>query len=89
MTTAEAVTAHLAAAAAALHALSESGDRERAAMWWTARQATDTALETLAALRAPSGPRRLELLREALGIARGTVESGKMAIYKITNSRID
>jgi ribosomal protein S12 methylthiotransferase accessory factor YcaO len=82
------VAAHLAEAAAALHSLGEADDRESTAIWWTARQATDTALGVLNALGATPGPRRLELLRDSVRAARGTVESGKTAIYRSTGNRL-
>jgi hypothetical protein len=82
------VATHLAEAAAALHSLSEVDDHEHTAIWQTARQATDTALGVLTALGATPGPRRLELLRDSVRTARGTVESGKMAIYQSTGNRL-
>ncbi|MFE4512991.1 hypothetical protein ACFRMQ_02175 [Kitasatospora sp. NPDC056783] len=81
------VTVHLAEAATALHGLGEDDDQERAAILRTARQATDTALGVLTALGAAPGPRRLELLRDSVRAAHGTVESGKTAIYRSTGSR--
>ncbi|GAA2996239.1 hypothetical protein GCM10010519_31560 [Streptomyces lactacystinicus] len=82
------VTTHLAEAAAALHSLGEDDDQERTAILRTARQATDTALGVLAALGAASAPRRLELLRDSVRAAHGTVESGKTAIYQSTGTRL-
>jgi hypothetical protein len=79
---------HLAAAFTLLRALSELPDRDHAALWWTARQADQTALEVLAADQAFPGPRQADLLRDAVGTARGTVESGKMAIYQTTGTRL-
>ncbi|WP_316527881.1 hypothetical protein [Kitasatospora brasiliensis] len=81
------VATHLAEAAVALRGVDETGDRERAEIWWTARQATDTALGVLAALDAAPGPRRLEFLRESVRAARGAVESGKAAIYESIGKR--
>ncbi|MFE7190485.1 hypothetical protein [Kitasatospora sp. NPDC057541] len=82
------VTTHLAEAAAALHSLGEDDDQERTAILRTARHATDTALGVLTALGAAPGPRRLELLRDSVRAARGTLESGKTAIYRSTGDRL-
>ncbi|MFF4924056.1 hypothetical protein ACFY4B_26020 [Kitasatospora sp. NPDC001261] len=82
------VAAHLAEAAAALHSLGEDDDQERTAILRTARQATDTALGVLTALGAAPGPHRLELLRDSVRAAHGTVESGKTAVHRSTGTRL-
>ena len=78
---------HLRVALTLLRTLSEQPDPERTALWWTARQSSQAALEVVTAARLPAGLARIDLLRDALGTARGAVESGKMAIYTITGSR--
>ncbi|MFI9584650.1 hypothetical protein ACIHCQ_23050 [Streptomyces sp. NPDC052236] len=81
-----AAQARLSAAVRLLRTLSERSDRERIAMWWTARHAVEAAAAMLTAAQTPVGPHRLDLLRAALGTARAAVESGKMAIYQTVGS---
>jgi hypothetical protein len=78
---------HLHTAFALLRTLSEQPDPDRTALWWTARQSSQAALEVVSAARLPAGLARRDQLQDALGTARGAVESGKMAIYAITGSR--
>ncbi|MGW2873661.1 hypothetical protein, partial [Kitasatospora sp. NPDC001225] len=68
--------------------LGEDDDQERTAILRTARQATDTALGVLTALGAAPGPHRLELLRDSVRAAHGTVESGKTAVHRSTGTRL-
>ncbi|MCQ4042665.1 hypothetical protein ACFOSC_24510 [Streptantibioticus rubrisoli] len=86
---AAAARARLSAAGKLLRTLSERPDRDRTAMWWAARQATESASAVVAAAQAPSGPRQLDLLRTALGTARAAVETAKMAIYQTAGTRGD
>ncbi|WP_269859599.1 hypothetical protein [Streptomyces sp. RPT161] len=79
--------ARLGAAAQLLRTLSERPGRDTAAMWWAARQATESASIVVAAAQAPCGPRQLDLLRSALGTARAAVETAKMAIYQTAGPR--
>lgn len=78
---------HLRTAFALLRTLSEQPDPDRTALWWTARQSSQAAPEVVAAAELPAGMARIDQLRDALGTARGAVESGKIAIYTITGSR--
>ncbi len=81
--------ARLSAAVRLLRTLSERPDRDRTALWWAARQATESASAAVAAAQTASGPGRLDLLRTALGAARAAVETAKMAIYQNAGTRGD
>ncbi|EDY50495.1 hypothetical protein SSCG_03642 [Streptomyces clavuligerus] len=76
-----------------LRTTSETCAREQSAHWWTAGQATDTAIGSPAALRATSAPPHpghphpghpARHRRDA----RATVSTGKLAIYQITGNRL-